>query len=311
VAWTTDDLLAAVQVTAQAPSGGWQFTPAEVFEIAWQETVKRLMPPVRSVREDFWTTTTDYPIAAGVSSTRSPGRAAASTATSFWILPGAGQRPIRLARVPASNRQFYVNAAQGMPTAYCLEGDTVHLLPVPSQAVTLRVQYDRRPSKYVPISECWELTFLPSGLDVITTGPLAASTNYDLVRAEPPCDVLVQGVNASAVGVGTITFTFAADAAPGLEAASVGDYVALAGYTCVPPIPDVLHPVLVDLTAAACCRASGWTNRYALIREDIDSYFPNILQNLAIRVSADPEIVFDVDSPLRVSDYGTTPRGYL
>lgn len=320
MAWTTDDLIASVEVTAQAPSGGWQFTDAEVLEIAWQETVKRLMPPVRSVREDFWTTTTDYPIASGVGFVRVPKRAAASTATSFWIVPTDGQRPIRLARVPATNRQYYTSSARGIPTAYSLEGDVVHLLPIPSQSVTLRVQYDRRPSKYVPTSECahniGNYGFAPGEIIIVADLPSGWSTSgtLDIVQGDPPCDVLGDGLSyVHAAGSFTISSSLFDD--PAYTSASFGlssnDYLCLPGYTCVPPIPDVLHPVLVDLTAAMCCRTAGWSNRYALIREDIDSYFPNILQNLAIRVSADPEIVFDHDSPLRVSDYGFTPWGRL
>jgi hypothetical protein len=119
--------------------------------------------------------------------------------------------------------------------------------------------------------------------------------------------VLVQGAATTYL---TNVFTFGAGVitSAGIVA---GDYVAAAGYTCVPPLPDVLHPALVDYTAAAYLGDVGYTQRRDMVREDMEMYLPGVLQELAIRVSDDPPFAFNRESPLRSAGwpcfYGNNP----
>lgn len=300
MSWTTDDLVDAVKRDIIAPSDEFQFDDQQILDIAWEETMKRLVPAVRAVREDYWTTTIDYAIAVGDTYKRIPPRANASTAASFWLVILGEPRPRRLRAFDSATRQRYIGQDTGQPTGYVLEGDKVYLYPPPDSAsYTLRVQYDRRPSKYRLVSACGVVGGILGDVVSTTGGLFGASLSVDGFQADSPFDVCIQGATATYL-TGNFTFATGTVAPSGL---AVGDYIAAAGTTCVPPLPDVLHPALVDFTVAALWGKLGYTGKRDLVREDIETYFPGVIQQLAIRVSDDPDFAFNRESPLRMGGY--------
>lgn len=313
MAWTTDDLVSAVKRDIIAPSDEFQFTDQQILDIAWDETMKRLVPAVRAVREDYWTTTIDYTIAVGDTYKRVPARASSSTAASFWLLVVGETAPRRLRAFDSASRQRHVGQQTGQPVGYVLEGDRVYLYPPPDSAsYTLRVQYDRRPSRYVPVASCAVINGLDPGTNgILTTGVTRTAGAYtiDVPSAGPPCDLLLADESATWADAaptypGQAWYYVSADAIATLQSlGQVEAYVALAGYTCIPPLPDVLHPALVDFTVAALWGKLGYTGKRDLVREDIETYFAGVIQQLAIRVSDDPDFAFNRESPLRTTGY--------
>jgi hypothetical protein len=304
--WTTDDLVDAVELKVQSPSGGFQFSPQQVLDTAWEETMKRIVPPVRAVREDYWTTTVDLAITANVNYVRVPSRASQSTITNVWLVNGTNV--VMLTRLASEQRfgLFSNGEATGpVPTVFFLEGDKIIMSPTPTQSgLYLRFMFDRRPSRFVPVASCALISAI--GATTLTTsgGTWSASETVDVVQANPPCDVLlIDTACTQAAG----TFTFAAGVLTN-KGIAVGDYVADAGYTCVPPLPDALHPALVDFTAAAIMSAIGDYERAAALRAEIGSYYEALINTLAIRVSSQPPLVFNRDSPLRTA--GWPRRGW-
>lgn len=294
MAWTTDDLVSAVKRKCMAPPR-WQFTDQQVLDVAWEELMKRLVPVVRGIRQNYWTTTTDIEITSGDSTYRLPSRAAASTSTSVWCVLTNGDL-VKLTRVPAADRMRLSGANGGEPRAYSLEGNTLYLYPTPNvSGMTLRVQYDRRPSLFVLTSTCWSVDFQPLSNTIEASGPAADTNFYDIVQANPPCDLLVD--NQEALVAAGPTFTF--DSSVDLSDVRGGDYLALTGYTCVPPLPDVLHTALADFTAAAIKSEMGDYQRAVSLRAEIAEYLPDLLQTLAVRVGADPQLAVNPESALR------------
>lgn len=303
MAWTTDSLVTAVKRKAFAPSTRWPFTDPQVLDIAWEEMMKRIVPAVRSIRENYWTTTlntalTVDSLGAYPTYVRVPTRAAASTATSVWVVQTNGDL-VRLTRIPAPERQYYANlqpSGVGGPSAYALEGDKLYLYPPINQAgLVLRVQYDRRPALLVPTTSAGLITVVAASAITAPGGTFAASPTIDVVQANPPCDILLDSIASTYLAN---VFTLATNATVG-QGIAVGDYVCPYGYTCVLPLPDVLHVALVDLTVAACKSEQRDYARAADLRAEVEGYMPALLQTLAVRVSADPPLVFNRESPLR------------
>lgn len=301
--WTTNSLVTAVKRKAFAPSARWPFEDQQVLDIAWEEMMKRVVPAVRSIRENYWTTTLNTTLAvdslgAYPTYVRVPTRAAASTATSVWVVRTNGD-VIRLTRISAAERQQLSSltaAGQGGPTLYALEGDKLFLYPPLNEAgLVLRVQYDRRPALLIPVSSAGLVGAITASTLNAPGGTFGASPIIDVVQANPPCDLLLDSIASTYVSP---TFTLAANATVG-QGIAVGDYVCPYGYTCVLPLPDALHVALIDLTVAACKSEQRDYARAADIRAEVDGYMPALLQTLAVRVSADPPIVFNRESPLR------------
>jgi hypothetical protein len=303
MAWTTDSLVTAVKRKAFAPSTRWPFTDQQVLDIAWEEMMKRVVPAVRSIRENYWTTTLNTALAvdslgAYPTFVRVPTRASASTATSVWIVRTNGdlQRLTRVSAVERMSLDALTPSGQGGPNVYALEGDKLYLYPPINQAgLVLRVQYDRRPSLLVPVSSAGLITVVAASAITAPGGTFAASPTIDVVQANPPCDILLDSIASTYLAN---VFTLATNATVG-KGIAVGDYVCPYGYTCVLPLPDVLHMALIDLTVATIKSEQRDEARAQSIRADVESYMPALLQTLAVRVSADPPLVFNRESPLR------------
>ncbi len=302
MAWTTDSLVTAVKRKAFAPSTRWPFTDQQVLDIAWEEMMKRVVPAVRSIRENYWTTTLNTTLAvdslgAYPTFVRVPTRASASTATSVWIVRTNGAL-VRLTRISAVERMTLdtlTPSGQGGPSVYALEGDKLYLYPPINQAgLVLRVQYDRRPALLIPTTSAGLITVVVASAITAPGGTFAASPTIDVVQANPPCDILLDSIASTYLAN---VFTLATNATVG-KGIAVGDYVCPYGYTCVLPLPDALHVALIDLTVAACKSEQRDYARAEAIRGEVDSYMPALLQTLAVRVSADPQVVYDRDSPL-------------
>jgi hypothetical protein len=301
LAWTTDDLVSAIKRKVQSPSGGFQLTDQQVLDTAWEETMKRIVPPVRAVREDYWTTTTDVSITANVNYVRVPPRASQTTFTDVWLVLADGStKP--MTRIPVERRYPFATEQTGPePTWYVLEGDKCIMAPTPTgSGMSLRFMYDRRPSRYVPVSSCALISAV--GATTLTTsgGTWSANEVVDVVQADSPFDVMLQSTTCTQSAG---TFTFAAGVLTN-KGIAVGDYVADAGYTCVLPLADILHPALVDFTAAALMSEIGDYERSASLRDEIGSYYEALINTLAIRVSGDPPRIFNRHSPIRQYGYG-------
>jgi len=300
LAWTTDDLVSAVKRKVQSPSGGFQLTDQQILDTAWEETMKRIVPPVRAVREDYWTTTSDVSITASLNYVRIPSRAAQSTITDVWLLRADGStKP--LSRMPVE-RRFLFDTTQSAtePEWYVLEGDKIVMCPVPTNSgMSVKFMYDRRPSKFVPVSSCGLISAIAATTLTTSGGTWSATEIVDVAQADSPFDVLLQSQSSTqAAGV----FTFAAGILTNTGIA-VGDYVADAGYTCVLPLADALHPALVDFTSAAIMSEIGDYERSASLRAEIGSYYEALINTCAIRVSGDPPRIFNRHSPIRQTGY--------
>lgn len=302
MAWTTDSLVTAVKRKAFAPSTRWPFTDQQVLDIAWEEMMKRVVPAVRSIRENYWTTVLNTTLAVDAlgaypTYVRVPTRASASTATAVWIVRTNGDLD-RLTRISAAERQYLsplTAAGQGGPNVYALEGDRLYLYPPINQAgLILRVQYDRRPSLLIPTTSAGLVSAVAASTITAAGGTFSATPTIDVVQANPPCDLLLDSIAST---YASPVFTLATNATVG-QGIAVGDYVCPYGYTCVLPLPDALHVALIDLTVAACKSEQRDEARAQAIRADVDGYLPGLLQTLAVRVSADPQLVFDRQSPL-------------
>lgn len=259
--------------------------------------MKRIVPPVRAVREDYWTTTTDLSITANVDYVRIPTRAAQSTIVDAWLVRADGSTR-QMPRLPPTRQYEIISTPDTAPEPvwYVLQGDKIILHPTPTNSgMSLRFMYDRRPSRFVPTTSCALISAIGATTLTTTGGSWSASETVDVVQAQMPCDVLLQDT-AATYAAGTFTFAAGVLTNKGIVA---GDYVADAGYTCVLPLPDALHPALVDFTASAIMNEIGDYQRAQTLQAEIASYYEALINTFAIRVSNEPPRVFNRQSPLR------------
>jgi hypothetical protein len=211
VAWTTDDLVAAVRVRAQVPDEGEDSEPtdAEILRIAHEEMLSRFVGIIRSARENYLVTSEDIALVEGTQSYRVPRRAHANAIRDAWIVSPSGR--MRALRQIDLTDGHYFGGETGEPAGYYLSGAKLVLEPTPSAAMagySLRVFFYRSPSRLVLTSECAEVALVSDDTIVVSYTDYVATQDrtgepFDLVQAAPPFDVLIDGVDCDIVASST------------------------------------------------------------------------------------------------------------
>jgi hypothetical protein len=305
VAWTTDDLVTAVKLVAQAPSSRWQFTDAQVLDIAFRETTQRFIPAIRAKREEYFTTFETIALVANQASYRIPRRASSMTIKQVLLVQTqANGRAWPVVRVPTSEGWRGVGQTSNTPYAYVVEGAFIRLLNTPSNVTDyqLRVYYQRRASRYVPVSSASVVQSVTSTTVVLTGAPSWFTTgdDIDVMSPQPEADLLMQDADVTLAG-STFTVTDGTSTAY----VSAGDYVSKADTTPIVLLPDAFFDALTDATAAECLRSTNNLDGAATLEAKLASYLPGVLDSIAPRAESQLLKGFNRSSPLRSRGYQT------
>ena len=253
MAWTTTELVSRALFRAGRPDADPDFTSAVVLTIADDVIVERILPAIHATREEYGVTSTDYAVTAGQADYRIPSRAAFGVIREATYIDANGLG-YDLPLVDVEQIDTYATSDVS-PIGHAIEGDRVVLVPEPtSTSGTLRLRYYRRPSVLVAAS-----TGSDEAPHAITSGATTTTLTIgthafdegdliDIVQAQPPFDVLAQGisvVNPTGTTIGIVT---------AVTTAATGDYVCTAGETPVPHLPAELHAVLAIGVAAEILR---------------------------------------------------------
>jgi hypothetical protein len=272
--YTSDDLVIEVRRRSRLPSAT-DLSDAEILQYADQEMQTTIADVIRNASASFWVTTYEVALTASVSSYTLPRRAIGAGVERVELEDSAGRR---LPIVAVSEEDTWRWASGGRDPhwpgehAFTLEGEALRLWPTPSASgSTLRVRYQRQPSRLVPVSECGALNGATDTVTISTSGTPPAwlletsdvDRYLDIARGDGVHDLII----ADAIGEDYSDPTLTLSASTPLEdAASIAsisptggrtDYVCKAGTTCYPQIPSTLWPLLVSKTTVAVLEALG------------------------------------------------------
>lgn len=245
-ALTTDDLLNEVKDQAMVPSTEGRLTDLQILKLAsevMRTEVAELMVGSRSQR---WNTAVTMATIAGTSTYPVPERALATGVSEILISDGATGlwNPPEISQPDVWR---YVNSHGGWdsPYAYAWSDEGIMLLPTPADTTySILWLYPRGLLRLVRVSDAGRITAVGASTVTISATPSAwtSSEVVDIVSGRPSGAVRAIDVSASISGT-TVTI------GSSVSDCRVGDYVCLDGETCIPPVPDVVWPVLVSGTA--------------------------------------------------------------
>lgn len=312
--WLADDLIITVRRRCRIPDGGAVMTDAELLACADERTLSRFVPFLRSLGEEYGIATTDYALAADVTSYRIPARAA-GTALRDAVLLNADGIGVSLPRISLEDRDAYGGGASAWwraGAAICLERSEVVIRPSPIAAgSTLRLRYLFRPSRLVlstQVAAVQTINLVTAGVikrvtfTVAGTDPADGSI-VDWVQASPGFDVLTVEDEINDLGGGIWELTRGVVQSSLSSGGVVGDYVCpaalAAGTTPVVQLPEVLHSALatavqIDVYHAMREHAVRVATEAALERELAEAR-----KTLTPRVSGEAERVVNRNSFLR------------
>lgn len=282
---TTTDLINNIKLQGSFPTSNSLFSNANFLSILNMEMSKEVVPLLNKINEEYFLANKNQSITSGKNMYRIPTRAVGSALRDVQLL-GNNNAITPLNRLYEEDR----TTLSSNPIGYFLKGNQVELSPMPtSSSDTLRLLYFRRPSKFVLPSACAQILSIDTNLNQVVVSALPSTmttnTQVDFVQANSPYDILDMDSAITSVSGTTLTFSSLPDDL------AVGDYICLAGESCVPGIPEELIPILVQ--AALCTALSSKKDKSVELElQKLNQMKDSILSMLTPRVkSSDKKIV--------------------
>ncbi len=300
--WTTTELLAGVKLRAMLPDTGGPFSDAEILTLGDNELSDRLLPLLRQAQGEFGVTYAPIAIVANQASYRVPPRAVGGVLRDIGIVDAAGNRGDV---VQVSIEDYVANAMLWFgpsQLSFSMQGDLVVLSPTPTTSgYTLRLYYQRRCGKLVPVSECARIASVNTTTGAITCANVpttwTTANTFDILQGQPGFDTLSMDLTASNVSTGPSgSVTVSAALLPSPLVA--GDYVCLAGEAPMPQIPADLHSVLYQCVTTTILTMLG---KQTVAQEERarEQVFANLRSIIQPRVQGEAKRIINRHGPLR------------
>lgn len=164
----------------------------------------------------------------------------------------------------ADNRFF-------MHDAFYFMGNDIVFYPKPRQSRTVRLYYHRDPNEVISVSDSRQITAIDTGTNVLTFATVPseweAGLFLDVIKKSPGFDLLGDGLEILAKTSSTVTL---AD----VSGLSVGDWVALQGFSPIAQIPKNAFKIVEQAAAIKCLEAMGADAQLAekKLKDYVDSF---------------------------------------
>lgn len=264
MAYLTTDLASAVERRAAIPTSQATFTPADLYALGDEEIRSKLIPLICRNIEDFYTQFKDLPLIANQAAYQIPSRAIAGALRDVQIVqtndtesrtPLERLAPEDLYSSVGGNFRFTIKK-----NGFYLQGNQVVIYPMPTLTSNLlRLSFYCRPNMLVDPTSCGQvlsiattnvandtIVFSTTLPDPMLTTVGGALPPLDFISAQPHFDWWSQDQVPSSVATTTVsndTLVFSAAVSTNL---AIGDYVCLAGQSCVVQVPVELQPLLTQ-----------------------------------------------------------------
>lgn len=250
MAFTTSDLLSAIQRRTFAPANQLTYSDTELLALADEVYQSFLVPDIVAVREEFFVRSKDYDITANQTAYNVPARAAGMILREVWYVNGTTITPNFRRKEP----EELGSSAPGTPDGFWLKYNQVMLDPPPAATTaTLRLFFFLTPAQHVATSSAAVIASINTATNTVTVSSIpnawATGNSFDLLRQDGGQEQLDIDLTSTLVTGSSITLPSLPD---GLR---VGDYVSLAGQTPLVVLPAEYRAVLAQGVAAEVLEA--------------------------------------------------------
>lgn len=301
MAWTSDDLCLDVRNRAQLPpvASDGAFTDADLLTIADEEIATRVVPFVRSMREDYWVSSKDFTPSASTTSFTIPKRSQSATLRDVLLVNTSTGDETSVPYV-ALSEAWRFKSTSGMCRFYLQDGRICLVGDVPTSGYTLRCLFYRRHPSLVAVSSCAAITTVNAGSVVCGSTPITTGTYTDLVGKTPPFLAFGDDLLCSlSVSTYSLTLDGSAYDVSG-SGVAVGDYLCPADQSCIVQLPTELYSALVRLVVGAVLEARGDRQAAVLSYQLADQIMTGMRGILRPRVDGEAKHIVRRNSPLRL-----------
>jgi hypothetical protein len=274
---TTNALLKSIKRRAMIPDNQNTFTDQDFIDLMNEEMMIGLVPSILQMKEEYFIFREVVPLVSDKSNYPIPERALASKIRElcFRDVPsGQNANEYEMTQIAVDDR--YTGLSNGTGSAdftgfrrFYLMGNDIVLHPSvgPAAYGALAFYYYIRPNSLVKDSSVASITSIDRNAGIITVSsiPLGYTTSsssnesvkYVFVKSRSAHNIIDINITLNSINSSTKTITL--DSAKIPKDLEVGDYLTLAGQTCIPNIPTELHMVLAQRVAQRVLEAIGDT----------------------------------------------------
>lgn len=215
--------------------------PADFLQLANLITMV-MTSELYAAREEYLIYQEAIPVVANQSRYRVPSRALNGNLRHLWYEDSAGTRSKLWVR--SHEDLEYYNATQtGPPSAFMLQGNDIVLLPIPQNAGSLVVAYPFRPNLLVDVTTTQTILTVATKSVTVANVPanFISGVKYDIIDNASGGGIVHYDLDGT-VNTSTRTITFAQS----IPNAKPGHWIAQAGQTPVPNLPEEGQPLLLE-----------------------------------------------------------------
>lgn len=305
--WTSADLIADVRRRAQLPDAAADgaMTDADILALATEEMSLRIVPLVRSAREDYYVMSVDLAVTSGQALYRIHERAQAGGLRDVTIVTASGDE-YRIPRIDVEEIGPAESVGAGL--AYVLEGPDIRLVPTPTSSdLTLRMRFHRAHSRFVPNAETsfavWSGTTLSANAIPSTwSGLISTGLVIDVYYDTSPFGAIALNQIVTSIDPGSGSFedfTIVGGLAGFNLPTNYQLRVGLSGETSNMDAPRECWPLLISSVTARVLEVIGDTTGAQIAHALVERESPRILSLLSPRSEGGRRVIIDRESALR------------
>jgi hypothetical protein len=288
-----DSLLTGIKRRILVPASQVTLTDEDMLAFADSVMKDDIVPLCIAARQNYYVYKRLVATAEGVKTYRIPERAVGRTLRDLkFSSDGSGEAQTIVNLVEIALEDEHIYAESGPPEAYYFLGDKIILRPTPNDDEGALVQfYEEMPAKLIKSSKAGRVTAVNAPTVTIAANPLA-STGFTLAtslvvdifegisgHSTLAAQVAISDLSGLDVTFDAADFPYNED---GTSAVSIGDYIALSGYSPVIQTMDEAFPKLETLASKRVLVALGDTEGLANLEKD------EVLQDIALKKLLEP-----------------------
>jgi hypothetical protein len=288
MSYLTSDLITAIKRRAAVPTSQVTFTNTDFLALTDEEIRSKMVPLILKTQEEYFIRLYDYAVTANQAGYLIPTRAIANKLRNVQIVDS--NNDLNRADLERLSPEDLFSGYSGsayvtiQKSGFYLEGNKVVLFPTPNQTQSLlRLSYYCRPNVLVETTDCAKVTAIDTTNKQITVDALpstiSTSTPLDFVKANPGFEC--SAIDQTPTNIAGMVLTFASALPSDL---AVGDYVCLAGQSCVVQIPVELQPLLTQYVVVRVLSAQGDSQALADAGKELQKLEENALLLISPRV---------------------------
>lgn len=289
--------MTAVKRYSAVPTAQVTFLAADFYALGDDSIRAKILPLVIKNMAEYYVKPYNYAVTSGVTSYAIPPRAVNSMLRSVQLISSTDPD----SRVNLEQLNIEDLGSSRKSKGFYVEGNSVVLYPTPvnTSLNTLRLNYFIRPNSLVDPTACGLISSINLGAGTITCASVPSTWTtanlFDTVKAQPGFDSTTIDQVVTNISGAVITF---ATTLP--STISVGDYVCLAGQSCVMQVPVELQPLLTQYVVVRVLSAQGDQNALKAALAELEALEKNASLLLAPRVQGSVKRIINSRSIARL-----------